>query len=59
MATIYCDLFRALLAGIRDPRVDRLSSGEAFAGAVPVLDGGLAQLPAQEQNLAFDFAGEV
>jgi hypothetical protein len=36
------ELFGALLAGVRDPRINRFSSGEAFAGAVPVLDRSLA-----------------
>ena len=39
--------------------VDRLAGGETFAGSVPMRDRRLAQLPAQQQNLAFDLAGEI
>jgi len=31
---------------------------KAFTGAVPVGDVGLAQFPAEQQDLAFDFAGK-
>src|SRR6202140_4797988 len=42
-----------------DPLVNRLSPGESFLRAVPMRDGLLSQLPAQENDLAFDFAGKI
>jgi len=42
-----------------DAGVDGLTAGEAFVGAVPVGDGFFAQLPAEKNDLAFDFAGKI
>jgi len=39
--------------------VDGLAAGEAFGSVVPVCDSVLPQFPAEEHDLAFNFAGEV
>src|SRR5277367_6299883 len=50
-------LFRPFLPRVGNALVNRLAPSEAFARPVPVRNRGLAQLPAQQQNLAFDLAG--
>ena len=42
-----------------DAFVDGLASSEAFFSAVPVRDFLFSEFPAQQNNFAFDFAGEV
>jgi len=39
--------------------IDGLAAGESFFRAVPVSDGVFAHLPAEQNYLAFDFAGEI
>jgi len=39
--------------------VDGLAAGEAFGGVVPVGDSVLSQFPAEQHDLAVNFAGEV
>src|SRR5215469_2154355 len=43
----------------RDTLVDRLATGEAFIDSVPVGDGFFAQLPAEQDALAFDLTGKI
>src|ERR1700758_1312045 len=47
------------LPAARNALVNRLAAGKSFLGAVPVRDRCLAQLPAQQDDLALDFAGKV
>jgi hypothetical protein len=42
-----------------DAFVDGLASGEAFFGAMPVGDFFFSEFPTQQDDFAFDFAGEV
>ena len=50
---------RAPFPRLHDALVNRLASAEAFVCPVPVGNHCLAQLPAQQQNLSFNFAGKI
>jgi hypothetical protein len=45
--------------GARNAFVDGLTARKSFFRAVPVGDGVLAHLPAQQDHAAFDFTGEI
>jgi hypothetical protein len=47
------------LTRTRDALIDRLAPGESFLRSVPVGNGFLPHLPAQQEDLAFNFAGKV
>jgi hypothetical protein len=42
-----------------DLLIDRLTAGEALCGVVPLRYSGFSQLPAEEHDVAVNFAGEV
>jgi hypothetical protein len=52
-------LVEALAVGAVEAGVEGLAASEAVFGGVPVGDGGLAELPAEEDGGAVDLAGEV
>jgi hypothetical protein len=39
--------------------VDQFAAGESFAGAMPVRDSCLAQLPAEQHRVSINFAGKI
>jgi hypothetical protein len=45
--------------GAGDSIVDQLTSGKSFLRAMPMCDGFLAELPAQQDDLSIDFAGKI
>jgi hypothetical protein len=48
-----------LLLGSGNALIDRLASSETFGFTVPVGNGRLAKLPAEQHNFTFHFAGEI
>ena len=52
-------IFRAAICRSRNALVDRLPAGKTFVSSVPVRDLLFAQLPAQQNGLALDEAGEI
>ena len=42
-----------------DPLIDGLASGESLLDPVPMSDGFFPELPAEQDDLSFDFAGEI
>src|SRR5271169_6011308 len=51
--------FSVRLLRLTDFLVNRLAASEALGSVMPVRDPGLAQLPAEQHDLAVHFAGEV
>src|SRR5262249_29049840 len=45
--------------GFRNALINRLAASETFLRSVPMRDGFLSQLPAQQDRLPLDFAGEI